>query len=272
MFYVYCDLNLDTNTVFYIGSGTKKRIGILNRNSYWKKYINKHPNWKRFIVYETENRKFAYDYEKVLIALNWDYKNLTNIVIDSDNHKEAAHLGGIASKLSNRGVCSLSKDQRQKNYSQWISSLTALEKQKVLENSINSLKTIPNSVCCIYCKKEVSYGNFFRWHGISCSIISSRKKLECNFCNNYYESGNLKQHSRSCSKNPDRVFFKMDKFKCRFCNDLIGAPSLKRHEKSCLSNENREVSLYSKWICNLCNKNMRIINKDNHIKKCRRRN
>lgn len=43
MFYVYAHYTLDTNELFYVGKGTKKRAHhIHGRNSYWNRIVKKH--------------------------------------------------------------------------------------------------------------------------------------------------------------------------------------------------------------------------------------
>jgi hypothetical protein len=83
MFYVYEHIRPDTNEVFYIGKGSKKRINSKkDRNKYWNNIVFKCNGFESNILLETDDEDFAFFVEEEVIDL---YKkrgiklsNLTN--------------------------------------------------------------------------------------------------------------------------------------------------------------------------------------------------
>lgn len=68
-FYIYKHIRLDKNEVFYIGMGKDKRAyNKSNRNSLWKKIVNK-SNYSVEIIYNELSLKDAFEIEKYLILL-----------------------------------------------------------------------------------------------------------------------------------------------------------------------------------------------------------
>ena len=66
-FYVYGHYTLDTNELFYIGEGIKKRINDrCNRNRHWNFKVNKH-GFKSEIFYSDLTKEKAQEFEKELI-------------------------------------------------------------------------------------------------------------------------------------------------------------------------------------------------------------
>ena len=159
MFYVYHDVNLDTGLAFYYGSGTMSRVKDPRpRNRKWVNYTNKYKNWKRFIIYQTESREDAYDVEELYIALSWDLNCLTNLVIDSRNHKELAVLGGKRAKELKAGFHSFTPEQRSQQIKDWYANMTEEEYAHHTARNLENFGDI-NSVfvTCEHCSKEVNF-------------------------------------------------------------------------------------------------------------------
>jgi hypothetical protein len=83
MFYVYEHIRPDTNAIFYVGKGSKKRINSKkDRNKYWNNIVFKCDGFESNILLETDDEDFAFFVEEEVIDL---YKkrgiklsNLTN--------------------------------------------------------------------------------------------------------------------------------------------------------------------------------------------------
>ncbi len=256
MFYVYCDVNKASGKIFYVGSGSMSRIKYFKkRNPYWERYVDKYGDWERFIVYETESREEAYDVELIYIALNWDSKNLTNLIIDSRNHREIAKLGGAKSKTLKLGINGLTSEERSENFRKWFTSISEEDRLHHISKCTSKLDDI-NSLTleCEHCHVKTTLGNYNRWHGDKCSSVSARKISRCEFCNNYFESGNLGQHKRSCELNPNKTPYVYNDFICNFCNVSISTNNKTQHLRSCLENPNRVLKPNSKYRCDKCDK------------------
>lgn len=66
-FFVYAHYTLDTNDMFYIGEGTKKRVSDKsNRNQWWNRKVAKHGFVSR-ILHSNLSKKDAQEMEKILI-------------------------------------------------------------------------------------------------------------------------------------------------------------------------------------------------------------
>lgn len=80
MYYVYEHIRLDSNSVFYVGKGSKKRYkSKSHRNKYWHNVVNKY-GYKHRIVFEHEDEELIFLIEQELIS-HYRYKQikLTNL-------------------------------------------------------------------------------------------------------------------------------------------------------------------------------------------------
>jgi hypothetical protein len=66
--YVYCHLRQDTNKVFYIGKGQKRRAYNVNsRNAHWKNIVNKAGGFTVLIIASNLTNTEALNFERILI-------------------------------------------------------------------------------------------------------------------------------------------------------------------------------------------------------------
>lgn len=67
-FFVYGHYTKDTNELFYIGEGTKKRVNDpFNRNKWWEHKVDKHGGFRSEIFYENLTKENAQKIEEHLI-------------------------------------------------------------------------------------------------------------------------------------------------------------------------------------------------------------
>lgn len=67
-YYVYCHIRKDTNAIFYVGKGVKRRITASHRRTkYWKNIVNKAGGFTVQIDLETYSEQEALDFECVTI-------------------------------------------------------------------------------------------------------------------------------------------------------------------------------------------------------------
>lgn len=67
--YVYCHFRNDTDEVFYVGKGQKRRAySKQRRNPYWNNIVNKAQGFRVEIVAHNLTEKEALNYERVLIS------------------------------------------------------------------------------------------------------------------------------------------------------------------------------------------------------------
>jgi hypothetical protein len=109
IYYIYQHIRLDTNTIFYIGKGTKKFKGNTyqraytknSRNDYWKN-ITKSVSYKIEILEEFESEDECLKKETELIKLYGYSWNGTGILCNMvDNNDEIRRLAQIQSKKKN---------------------------------------------------------------------------------------------------------------------------------------------------------------------------
>lgn len=114
--YVYCHFRNDTNTVFYVGKGQKRRAySAQRRNPYWYNIVNKAQGFRVEIVAHNLTEKEALNYERVLIsALREQYPDtLCNLTDGGDgvyNPSEETRAKQRAAKLGR----TLSEEHKQK--------------------------------------------------------------------------------------------------------------------------------------------------------------
>jgi len=143
---VYQHIRLDTNKIFYIGIGKKKRaFDILTRNNYWKKIVKK-ANYKIEILHENLTWEEACDIEKNLIKKYGRVDNKTGILCNMTDGGE----GRYNSKHSKETLIKLSKAKQGKKLSKFT-------KEKMSQNSYRLRKVIDTKTQIIYNSlKEVS--------------------------------------------------------------------------------------------------------------------
>jgi hypothetical protein len=114
--YVYCHFRNDSNTVFYVGKGQKRRAySTQRRNPYWYSVVNKAKGFKVEIVAKNLTEKEALNYERVLIsALREQYPDtLCNLTDGGDgvfNPSEETRAKQRAAKVGKK----LSEEHKQK--------------------------------------------------------------------------------------------------------------------------------------------------------------
>jgi len=75
VFFVYIDWTLeDIPRAFYVGKGTKIRLGKRERNAYWKSIRNKY-GWRREAILATKDETHAFEQEKHFIAFFNTFEN-----------------------------------------------------------------------------------------------------------------------------------------------------------------------------------------------------
>jgi hypothetical protein len=114
--YVYCHFRNDTDEVFYVGKGQKKRAySKQRRNPYWNNIVNKAKGFRVEIVAHNLTEQEALNYERVLIsALRQQYPDtLCNLTDGGDgvyNPSEETREKQRTAKLGRK----LSEEHRQK--------------------------------------------------------------------------------------------------------------------------------------------------------------
>lgn len=108
--YVYCHFRNDTDEVFYVGKGQKKRAySKQRRNPYWNNIVNKAKGFRVEIVAHNLTEQEALNYERVLIsALRQQYPdtlcNLTDggdgVYNPSEETREKQRTAKLGRKLS----------------------------------------------------------------------------------------------------------------------------------------------------------------------------
>ena len=66
MFYVYEWFNTETNEIFYVGKGTKRRYKVRKHNRMFNEFLKRFPCDSRIVAeFDTEEEAFAYEYLRV---------------------------------------------------------------------------------------------------------------------------------------------------------------------------------------------------------------
>lgn len=67
VYYVYVDLTTEeAPRAFYVGKGTRNRVGKIQRNVYWQAVSNKF-GWRREVILGTTDESYAFEIEKLKI-------------------------------------------------------------------------------------------------------------------------------------------------------------------------------------------------------------
>lgn len=101
---VYCHIRPDTNQVFYIGKGTKKRMrDKSNRSRYWHNIVNKAGGYVAKIIAANLYEKEALSFEKLMISKLRDIgEALCNLTEGGDGVSGYQHTEETRRKFSER--------------------------------------------------------------------------------------------------------------------------------------------------------------------------
>lgn len=148
-FYVYKHTRLDTNKVFYIGIGTKRRSKYeraydkVKRSKYWKNITNI-TDYKVEIIFESENREEVKNKEKELITF-YGRSDLNQGTLVNHSDGGDGPNGFIPTKLqrekSRERMIHLNKDKSiKRNYARNTCKVLNLETGEIYSSIIEAAK------------------------------------------------------------------------------------------------------------------------------------
>jgi hypothetical protein len=134
-YYTYAHYTADTNELFYIGKGTRKRYKqICNRNNWWHNKVKKHQGFVSKILAWWNTEVEALDHEKFLIDC-FEQMGITLVNVQKAKGKE---VGGFKQTPEHR-------QKRSESSKAWWSSLTEVKRKEFCKLLSKSLKGMPKT-------------------------------------------------------------------------------------------------------------------------------